>query len=133
MPAAEAASTEGKQQNKKKPRPEKHNYTSHEQPPRGTNSKHNKPTKAADPDFSVAYGQRPRLWPCPDGSGGLLALEQRWQSCVLLRVRSRSARRREPEPAAAALPAATVTGRVHPLERAAAAAALRGQPCIIAD
>jgi hypothetical protein len=89
--------------------------------------------QAADPDFSVAYGQRPRLWPCPDGSGGLLALEQRWQSlfsnkCVLLRVRSRSARRREPEPAAAALPAAAVTGRVHPLERAAVAAALRGQP-----
>ncbi len=45
--------------------------------------------QAADPDFSVAYGQRPRLWPCPDGSGGLLALEQRWQAlfsnkCVLL-------------------------------------------------
>ncbi len=66
--------------------------------------------QGADPDFSVAYGQRPRLWPCPDGSGGLLALEQRWQSlfsnkCVLLRVRSPSARRREPERAAAALPA----------------------------
>jgi hypothetical protein len=90
--------------------------------------------QAADPDFSVAYGQRPRLWPCPDGSGGLLALEQRWQSlfsnkCVLLRVRNRSARRRAPEPAPAALPAAAVTGRVHPLERAAvAASALRGQP-----
>jgi hypothetical protein len=36
--------------------------------------------KAEDPDFSVAYGRRPRLWPCPDGSGGLLALERRWQS-----------------------------------------------------
>jgi hypothetical protein len=64
--------------------------------------------QAADPDFSVAYGQsrqRPRMWPCSDGSGGLLALEQRWQSlfshkCVLLRVRNRSARRRVPEPAA---------------------------------
>jgi hypothetical protein len=49
---------------------------------------------AADPDFLVTYGHRPRLWPCPDGSGGLMALEQRWQSlfisnkCVLLRVRS---------------------------------------------
>jgi hypothetical protein len=47
--------------------------------------------QAADPDFSVAYGQSSRLWPCPDGSGGLLALEQRWQSlfsrkCVRLRV-----------------------------------------------
>ncbi len=30
--------------------------------------------KAADPGFSVANGQRPRLWPCSDGSGGLLAL-----------------------------------------------------------
>jgi hypothetical protein len=51
------------------------------------------------------------------------------QQCVRLRVRSRSARRRAPEPAAAALPAADpLTGRVHPLERAAAAAALRGQP-----
>ncbi len=89
--------------------------------------------QAANPDFSVAYGQRPRLWPCPDGSGGLLALEQRWQSlfshkCVLLRVRNRSARRRAPEPAAVALPAAAVTGRVHPLERAAVVTAMRGQP-----
>jgi hypothetical protein len=91
--------------------------------------------QAADPAFSVAYGQRPRLWPCPDGSGGLLALEQRWQSlfsnkCVLLRVRNRSACRRPPEPAAVALPAAAVTGRVHPLERAAVAAALRGQSSV---
>ena len=89
--------------------------------------------QAADPDFSVAYGKRPRLWPCPDASGGLLALERRWQSlfsnkCVLLRARSRSARRGPPEAAAAALPASAVTGRVHPLERAAVAAALRGQP-----
>ncbi len=27
--------------------------------------------QAADPDFSVAYGERLRLWPCP----GLLALD----------------------------------------------------------
>ncbi len=48
--------------------------------------------QAADPDFSVAYGQRLRLWPCPD-HGGLLALEQRWQSlfshkCVCVAARA---------------------------------------------
>ncbi len=51
--------------------------------------------------------------------------------CVLLRVRSRDvlARCRAPEPAAAVVwLAAAVTGRVHPLERAAVAEALRGQP-----
>ena len=92
--------------------------------------------KAADPGFSVADGQRPRLWPCSAGSGGLLALEQRWQAlfssrCVLLRGRDRSARRRAPEAALVTtpvMPAAAVAGRVHPLERAAAATARRGQP-----
>jgi hypothetical protein len=36
--------------------------------------------RAADSEFSVADGRRPRLWPGPDGMGGLLSLEQRWQA-----------------------------------------------------
>ena len=87
--------------------------------------------KAADPEFSVANGHRPRLWPCSDGSEGLLALEQRWRDvfsdkCVSLRARQRTARRRVVE-VADTPPVAAVTGRVHPLERAAAAAEQRGQ------
>jgi hypothetical protein len=35
--------------------------------------------RAEDPEFSVIHGHRPRLWPGADGSGGLLALERRWQ------------------------------------------------------
>ena len=87
--------------------------------------------RAAEPGFSVADGHRPRLWPGPDGMGGVLALEQRWQAlythkCVSLRARDRTGRRRV-EPAVSAEPAAVVAGRVHPLERAAAAAERRGQ------
>jgi hypothetical protein len=33
--------------------------------------------RAADSDFFVADGRRPRLWPGPDGTGCLLRLEQR--------------------------------------------------------
>ncbi len=36
--------------------------------------------RVADSEFSVADGRRPRLWPGPDGTGGLLGLEQRWQA-----------------------------------------------------
>ncbi len=87
--------------------------------------------RAADSDFSVADGRRSRLWPGPDGTGGLLSLEQRWQAlytskCVLLRARARSGRRRLGD-AVCLQPVSVVVGRVHPLERAAAAAVRRGQ------
>ena len=88
--------------------------------------------RAEDPEFSVIHGHRPRLWPGVDGSGGLLAMERRWQDLfagksVSLRVWDRSGRCRL-EGAAAVLAdrCSMVTGRVHPLERAAAAAAQRG-------
>jgi hypothetical protein len=88
--------------------------------------------RAEDPEFSVIHGQRPRLWPGADGSGGLLAMEWRWQDLftgksVSLRARDRSGRRRLEGVAAVVQTAAVVTGRVHPLQRAAAAAAQRGQ------
>ena len=88
--------------------------------------------RAEDPEFSVIHGHRPRLWPGADGSGGLLAMERRWQDLfagksVSLRVRDRSGRRRLEGAAAVVQTVAVVTGRVHPLERAAAAAAQRGQ------
>jgi hypothetical protein len=88
--------------------------------------------RAEDPEFSVIHGHRPRLWPGADGSGDLLALERRWQELftgksVSLRARDRSGRRRLEGAAAVVQTAAAVTGRVHPLQRAAAAAAQRGQ------
>jgi hypothetical protein len=95
--------------------------------------------RAEDPEFSVIHGHRPRLWPGVDGSGGLLALEQRWQDLFTgksvslvsrLRVRDirdRSGRRRLEGAAAVVQTVAVVTGRVHPLQRAAPAAAQRGQ------
>ncbi len=85
---------------------------------------------ADDFEFSVADGRRPRLWPGPGGTGGLLSLEQRWQAlytstCVLLRARERTGRRRLGD-AVGSPPVSVVVGRVHPLERAAAAAVRRG-------
>jgi hypothetical protein len=90
--------------------------------------------RVADSEFSVADGRRPRLWPGPDGTGGLLGLEQRWQAlytskCVLLRARDRTGRRRLGD-AVCSPPVSAVVGRVHPLERAAAAAVQRGQLAI---
>ncbi len=92
--------------------------------------------RARDSGFSMMmHGRQPRLWPGPDGSGGLAALEHRWQAlwshqCARLRVQARSGRRRV-EAASPAVPAAAAgavtTGRVHPLERAAATAQQRGQ------
>jgi hypothetical protein len=48
--------------------------------------------RAEDPEFSVIHGHRPLLLPGVDGSGGLLAMERRWQDLfagksVSLRVR----------------------------------------------
>ncbi len=85
--------------------------------------------------LSMVHGCQPRLWPGLDGSGGLAALEHGWQAmrarrCSRLRTQTRSGRRRV-EAASAAVPVAAgavITGRVHPLERAAAAAQQRGQP-----
>jgi hypothetical protein len=90
--------------------------------------------RARDSGFFMVHGHKPRLWPGPDGSGGLTALEHRWQAlwshqCARLRVQARSGRRRV-EAATPAVPVAAgavATGRVHPLERAAAAAQQRGQ------
>lgn len=90
--------------------------------------------RASDPGLSMVHGRQPKLWPGVDGSGGLLALEDRWQAvwsrkCSRLRAQARSARRRMVA-AAPAVPldaGAVITGRVHPLERAAAAAQKRGQ------
>ena len=78
--------------------------------------------RAEDPEFSVIHGHRPRLWPGVDGSGGLLAMERRWQDLfasiasksVSLRVRDRSGRRRLEGAAAVVQTVAVVTGRVHP-------------------
>jgi hypothetical protein len=36
--------------------------------------------RARDSGFSMVHGHQPRLWPGPDGSGGLAALEHRWQA-----------------------------------------------------
>jgi hypothetical protein len=36
--------------------------------------------RARDSGFSMVHGRQPRLWPGPDGSGGLAALEHRWQA-----------------------------------------------------
>lgn len=85
-----------------------------------------------DPGFSIADGHRPRLWPGSDGSGGLVALEQRWQElytsqCLSQRARDGTGRRRVEEDAVGAQPAVSVAGRVHPLLRAAANAQRRGQ------
>jgi hypothetical protein len=78
---------------------------------------------AEDPEFSVIHGHRPRLWPGEDGSGGLLAMKRRWQD---LFAGKSAGRRRLLEGAAAVVQTvAVVTGRVHPLERAAAGAACR--------
>jgi hypothetical protein len=87
--------------------------------------------RATDADFSVADGHRPRLWPEPDGSKGLLWLEHRWQvsytdKCGSLRARAGLARRRVTA-AVGPQPQAAVAGRVHPLARAAAGLARRGQ------
>ncbi len=61
------------------------------------------------------------------GPGAAVAVVVQPQVCIAARVQQRCS-----PPGAralpAALPAAAVTGRVHPLERAAVAAAMRGQP-----
>jgi hypothetical protein len=81
--------------------------------------------RAEDPEFSVIHGHRPRLWPGLDGSlrrpaghgaavAGLVCGQERVAAGP-----DRSGRRRLEGAAAVVQTVAVVTGRVHPLDRAA--------------
>jgi hypothetical protein len=83
---------------------------------------------AQDAAYNVISGHRPRLWANVDSRGGLTAVEARWASVTCSRWEALRSGRQQPVAAAPAVhqgaPTADDGGaRVHPLQRAAVAAA----------
>ena len=81
--------------------------------------------RAADAEFTVAAGHRPRLWADPSGRAGLAGLEAGWAAALhdrwLQLKGARQPRAARSSGAITAGVAADTAPRVHPLQRAAAA------------